>query len=166
MRWREYINDLYSTRNQPATFDSKAEFKPPVSAKQLEQAEAQLGIRLPDELRSLLLDSDGVMEMMSVGGDHWFENNALVWPLRELVEQNGRLAVGDCSRGSRSNSRHRVCLFGWAGCDGIAFGFPLAADGRCSPEVAAWYPVGDRLIRVAPRLEEFIAGWIQCRISV
>ena len=67
--WRELISGLFAD----------AKFSLPATASELERAEAELRIAFPDELRSLLLETNGVMAYYS---------SPLVWPVEEIVTQN------------------------------------------------------------------------------
>ncbi len=67
--WRELISGLFTD----------AKFRAPVTASDLARAEAELRIAFPDELRSLLLETNGVSAYYS---------SPLVWPVEEIVTQN------------------------------------------------------------------------------
>lgn len=67
--WRELISGLFTD----------AKFRPPVTASELEHAERELRIAFPDELRSLLLETNGVSAYYS---------SPLVWPVEEIATQN------------------------------------------------------------------------------
>ena len=67
--WRELISGLFAD----------AKFRAPATASELERAETELRISLPDELRSLLLETNGVAAYYST---------PLVWPVEEIITQN------------------------------------------------------------------------------
>lgn len=69
MSWR----DLLSTEFEDATFN------PAATTAEVRGAEAELGLEFPDELRTLLLESNGV------AADH---SQPLVWSAQEIVRQN------------------------------------------------------------------------------
>src|ERR1041385_2943853 len=58
---------------------SDAEFAGPASGSQLASVEQALGIQLPQDLRELLLESDGVRAHYGAG---------VVWPASEIMKQN------------------------------------------------------------------------------
>ena len=67
--WRELVSRLFDD----------ARFQPPATADQLRQVESALAVTLPADLRSLLLESNGVAAYYSA---------PLVWSAAELIEQN------------------------------------------------------------------------------
>jgi hypothetical protein len=67
--WRERISRLFDD----------ARFQPPATAGQLRQVETIFGVTLPADLRSLLLESNGVAAYYSA---------PLVWSAAEIIEQN------------------------------------------------------------------------------
>lgn len=69
--WKELIGGLYDD----------AEFAPPASDEEIDQIERRLGQTVPDDLRELLRQTDGVRADYGSG---------LVWSVREIVEENVR----------------------------------------------------------------------------
>ncbi len=67
--WRSLISGLFAD----------AKFFAPATTSELERAETELQISFPDELRSLLLETNGVAAHYS---------SPLVWPVEEIVTQN------------------------------------------------------------------------------
>ena len=67
--WREFITGL----NRPVTFEN------PTSPSQLANAEKELGAALPNELRELLLESDGVEGECGP---------AVIWPAERILRDN------------------------------------------------------------------------------
>ncbi|HEY7520373.1 MAG TPA: SMI1/KNR4 family protein [Methylomirabilota bacterium] len=67
--WRELVSRLFDD----------GRFQPPASADQLRQVEAALGVTLPPDLESFLLESNGVAAYYS---------SPLVWSATEIIEQN------------------------------------------------------------------------------
>lgn len=67
--WRELISGLFAD----------AKFGAPATSSAVERAEAELQISLPDELRSLLLETNGVMAHYS---------SPFVWPVEKIVTEN------------------------------------------------------------------------------
>ena len=88
MKWRESISGIYYTRTNQSEFDSKPEFYAAASVDDIALAEAKLHTTFPHCLRSLLLETNGVMEMMKIDTGEWFENIWLVWTIQEIAEQN------------------------------------------------------------------------------
>ena len=67
--WRELVSGLFDD----------ARFQPPATSGQLQQLEATFGLELPADLRSLLLESNGVAAYYSA---------PLVWSAAEMIDQN------------------------------------------------------------------------------
>lgn len=164
MTWQQRITELYKTRAWPRGIAGRPEFYPSVEAAQLTDAEAALDASLPESLRSLLKESDGVMDMMAIDGGEWFESMWLLWSAREIVEQNCYYrAKRERCPGDRDFSR--LVFFADAGTDGIRFAFPV--EGRaCAQRVVVWHPIRDTVDEIAPSLEAFLDGWLTGTITV
>jgi len=67
--WRELVSRLFDD----------ARFRSPATAHELQEVESALGLTLPADLRSLLLESNGVAADYSA---------PLVWSAAEMIEQN------------------------------------------------------------------------------
>ena len=65
--WRDLVLRLFPD----------AKFSPPCTASQLAEAEQELEVKFPEELRSLYLETNGV----KVG-------SSLVWPIPEMIAEN------------------------------------------------------------------------------
>lgn len=164
MGWRELITCIYQDRANLAGVGSRPDFFPRASSEEIGNAETQLNVRLPASLRSLLLESDGVMDMMSVDGGDWFDSMWLLWSLDAIAEQNS--AILDAGDGMQKCGLRRMLFFAGAGADGILFGFPITDEGVCSPSVVVWHPIANEVDEVAESLEEFLRGWLTGAISV
>jgi hypothetical protein len=164
MSWRELINSIYENRAQAPGIGGRPDFYPGASVGDLNEAEVRVNARLPGPLRSLLLETNGVMDMMSIDGGEWFASVWLLWTVQEIVEQNifYRRKHDD---GTYERDFRQLVFFAGAGCDGILFGFPVT-EGACSPRVVVWHPIMDELDELAPSLEVFLRGWLTSTISV
>lgn len=164
MNWRELITGIYDGRPRQPGIAGRAEFYSAASAARIADAEAALDAVLPDSLRSLLLETDGVMDMMAIDGGDWFESMWLLWTVEE-IERRNRAHRAASAAGPRRRDFGDVVFFAGAGTDGILFAFPVT--GRvCSPRVVVWHPIRDELSDLAPSLEDFLRGWLTSTISV
>jgi cell wall assembly regulator SMI1 len=165
MNWRELILGYYETCAQQPGIAKKPQFYPPASAGDIAEAEASLNARFPTAIRSLLLETNGVMDMMAIDGGEWFDCMWLLWTVKELVEQNlsYRAATG---YGTYDRDFRQLVFFAGAGADGILFAFPLMEDRVCASRVVVWHPIMDELDELAPSLEDFLRGWQMGTISV
>jgi hypothetical protein len=162
IKWRELIAGLY--QKQEEGYAVKAEFYPGVSEAELRIAESRLGVELPPQQRSLVLETNGVMETMSVDGGEWFNSGWLLWPLEKIVEENLNI---------RSDSHYRknyipldcFLFFADAG-NGDLFGYSIVnGEIRCG-DVFAWGHENDSRPNIAPSLAQFVEGWNNGTITV
>jgi hypothetical protein len=86
--WRETIERMYAARTNAAGTKSRPVFSPPASGLDVETAEDRLAARFPETLRSLLLECDGIMDQLSVNGGPYFDNMWLLWPVRQIIDEN------------------------------------------------------------------------------
>ena len=153
MDWRRSLLQFNAERSADGP---SLDFRPGASAAAVAAAEQRVGVRFPPSLRSLLQQTNGVMEQMQIGGAleniHW-----LFWPVDQLVKENEshRTIAAEHHMGPAN----AVLFFADAGADGISFGFPVKENGKCRPRVVVWHPIGDTVTEVAPTLEDFFRRW-------
>ncbi len=164
MNWRKLITGIYESRHQQPGIAGKPEFHPGTSAASIADAEAALNSAMPASLRSLLLETNGVMDMMAIDGGDWFESMWLLWKIEEVVEQNRFFRTAH-EEGKYERDFSHLVFFAGARTDGILFAFPVV-DGVCDSRVVVWHPIMDELDDLAPSLEEFLRGWLTSTISV
>ena len=66
MNWRERIIGSYQARSPDPGISGKPGFYPAASEEAVADAETRLDVAFPISLRSLLLESNGVMDMMAI----------------------------------------------------------------------------------------------------
>ena len=164
MSWRKLITGIYDRRQRQPGIAGKLEFYPAASAATVANAEAVLNAALPGSLRSLLLETNGVMDMMAIDGGDWFESIWLLWKIDEIVEQNRNYRAAS-AQGTYDRDFTSLVFFAGAGTDGILFAFPVE-DGVCAPRVVVWHPILDESYELAPSLEDFLRGWLTSTISL
>lgn len=144
--WRELIQQL----------TGECEFAPPASSDQIATAEISLGVNLPDPLRELLSETDGVQGEYGLG---------LVWPAKRIVEDNLMFRGNEEFRDLYMPFNH-LLFFGDAG-NGDQFAFPIDADGVIHrPDVFAWNHENDSRIWVAPSMKVYLDWWLSGRIEL
>lgn len=161
MNWESILSKLNESSNPPGRYQLRQRLFPPATEEAIASAEDVLNTRFPFSLRSLLLESDGVMQMMAVKEGEWFDESWTVWPIHEIVEQNR------WHREHYADRRlSRFLFFSSAGADGIMFGFPAADEPQADLDVYAWYPdeTDDKLL--SNGLERFLIGWRRGDICV
>lgn len=164
MRWREAITGLYASSPRRPGIETKAKFFPPASVANMADANAVLNASLPASLRSLLLETNGVMEMMAIDEGEWFESMWLLWTIEEIIAQN-RFYRAANRNGTYTRDLSSLVFFASAGTDGILFGFTVE-DEVCAPGIMVWHPMMDELDKLSPSLEGFLRGWLTGAISV
>lgn len=137
-------------RGRLAAFGDAARFAPPASPAALGSLETALGLALPDELRSLLAESDGPADRYGA---------SVVWPAAEMARQN---------REFRTNPDFRrlympfdsLLFFGEAG-NGDQF-FHRILDGHVRhPDVYLWDHENDSRTWRAGSLAIFLPSVLQ-----
>jgi len=163
--WRESIERMYVARTNAAATESRPVFSPPTSVLEIEGAETRLGARFPETLKSLLLECDGIMDQLSVDGGPYFDNMWLLWPVRQIVDENMALRKGIGETGSNRVGHDFVFIVS-AGVDGILFGIEATGKPRDDSSIVVWYPIEDRICKLADTFAEFLDGWLSNGITV
>ena len=88
MNWGKFIGNIYQERRRSPGVRARPAFYDAATDSVINTAELRLNVRLAESLRSLLSETDGVMDMMSIDGGEWFENMWLLWTVEELIERN------------------------------------------------------------------------------
>lgn len=130
------------------------EFRPGATVRELEAADASLGVALPQDLRDFLLESNGAFGPYSL---------RLVWPHDQIVRDNLMF---------RSSPDFRdlympfdpLLFFGDAG-NGDQFAFVIVAGAVRMPDVFVWNHENDSRTWVAPDLRRYIEWWSDGRIK-
>lgn len=161
MDWRRTLTQIYADRSAD---EPRPEFRPGVSAEEIAAAEQRLDVLFPSGLRTLLQETNGVMERMQLG-DEVVDVQWLHWPLDEIVVWNERYRA-HTAKSNYSGEAHPVLFFANAGVDGIQFGFSIDQDRQCRSNVVVWHPYDDEITDVAPSLEDFLRGWLNGEIGV
>jgi hypothetical protein len=145
MNWKEHI----------AAICAEATFSEPAEEQALLAAEKQLGMRLPESLRELLAESNGVL------GEY---DLALIWPIERIVADN---------RTFRENNSFRtlympfdgLLFFADAG-SGDQFAFAVAGGQVRRPDIFVWNHEDDSRTWLARDLCDYLEGWISGRIAI
>ena len=87
MNWREFISGIFENNRDDPQFKSKPTFFPPASIDGINDLEANLNTKMPPSLQSLLLETNGVMEMLSIDGGEWSDDMWVIWPFLQQCEE-------------------------------------------------------------------------------
>jgi len=145
MNWKEHIEAICA----------QATFSEPAEVQALLAAETQLGMRLPQSLRELLAESNGVR------GEY---DLALIWPIERIVADN---------RSFRESKSFRtlympfdgLLFFADAG-NGDQFAFAIADGQVRRPDIFVWDHEDDSRTWLAKDLREYLEGWVSGRIAI
>jgi hypothetical protein len=95
MRWKELVIQAFRECNSsPAPVYPR--FEPGATEAHLRDGEFRIGRSIPDDLRSLLAECDGIMEVMEIHAEP-LDIQWLIWPVDTIVERNldpGRAHIG------------------------------------------------------------------------
>ena len=143
--WRESI----------LQWERSAKFAQPTSMTALAEAEAALGSTFPEDLRSLLLESNGVSGEYGLG---------LVWDVARIVKDNKFFrAQADFRR--LYMSFESLFFFADAG-NGDQFAFRVLAGQVKKSGVYAWNHENDSRIWVASSLKQYLEWWLSGKIKL
>ena len=157
--WRELISALTANIRPIGDLEPGPEFFPGATPDQLNTVERILRLPLPEQLRALLAESNGVLVCF---GQHF------IWNTDELLQYNQPPWItSDYWWHSRTGKEiQHLLFFGDAGVDGVQFGFPITADGTVIERVVAWYPIGREQVRKASSLKDYVEEWLSGTLTV
>ena len=150
MNWKEYIQTICVQAKC-----EEANFSEPAEEQALSAAETQLGMRLPQELRELLAESNGVL------GEY---DLALIWPIERILSDN-RLFREDESFKTLYMPFDGLLFFADAG-NGDQFAFAVAGGQVRRPDIFVWNHEDDSRTWLAKDLRDYLEGWVSGRIAI
>lgn len=127
----------------------------PASDHDLRAAETALSVALPEALRELLLETDGVDGEYGLG---------LIWPAARIREDNVRFR-NDPEFTELYMPFEPLLFFADAG-NGDQFAFVILAGAITRPDVFAWDHEDDSRTWVAPSLEKYLEWWLSGRLKL
>lgn len=143
--WREWIKHL----------DAQAVFVPGATAERLDQLERTLGVRLPNDLKSLLRESDGIE------GEYGLH---VIWSADEIEELN-RQRREDAGFRSTYMPLDALLFFADAG-DGEMFALGIIDGSIQRPYVYVWNPINDSRTWVASSIRHYLESWLTGRLKL
>jgi hypothetical protein len=145
MNWKEHI----------AAICSEATFSEPADEQALLAAETRLSMRLPESLRELLAESNGVL------GEYEL---ALIWPIERIVADNRTFRECESFR-TLYMPFDGLLFFADAG-NGDQFAFAVAGGQVRRPDIFVWNHEDDSRTWLARDLGDYLEGWISGRIAI
>jgi len=145
MNWRAYLR----------TLSSDITLHPAVDEDLLAKSEVALSVRFPEQLRSLLEQTNGVSGKYEL---------PLVWSIERIVEDNLHV---------RSNAQFAelympfdsLLFFADAG-NGDQFAFPIVGRSIRGSDVFAWDHENDSRSWVAPSLQTYLEWWLSGKLKL
>src|SRR5437763_1402470 len=116
MDWKEYIQQLYA-RNKSTPPEIVPQFYKPCSSLEIQTLEKTLGLLLSDELRTLLLQTNGIGQQMEIDKTLILIGH-LVEPMDQILAETKYYR----DQWQRDPSQRPMLFFGRPGVDGILFG--------------------------------------------
>jgi hypothetical protein len=124
----------------------------PVNPDALSDAEERLGVILPEDLRSLLFETDGI------GGAGRGEP---VWPVERIAEENLLLRTAGSTPALPDGADDDLVFFGDAG-EGRLLAYELDEGGEISePDVFVWQPGSGDAVWIASDLQSLLDDWVR-----
>jgi hypothetical protein len=143
--WREFIQSLTAdfTFHTPAILD------------EVENVESSLRVLFPDELKSLLQESDGVKGSYGTG---------LIWNVQRIKKDNLNFRQIPDFKELYMPFDH-LLFFADAG-DGDQFAFGILNGEIRNPDIFVWNHENDSRTWVAPSLDVYLEWWLNGKLKV
>lgn len=143
--WKELVSGL----------SDEYEFQKPADEKEIINAEEQLGVGLPHELKELLKESNGIF------GEYHI---SLIWDIKRIVQDN--LSFRNSSDFKELYMPFDCLLFFSDAGNGDQFAY-LIINGKINKDdIYVWNHEDDSRTWVASSLKWFIDGWSNVQISI
>jgi hypothetical protein len=128
----------------------------PVDPDALGDAEERLGMVLPEDLRSLLSESDGI---------NGAGRGEPVWPVERIAEENVLLRSAGSTPALPDGADDDLLFFGDAG-QGLLFAYELDAGGEVSEsDVFVWQPGLGEAVWIASDLQSLLDDWVRGELT-
>lgn len=165
MNWRAIYSQIYPLRATALNQQVKPRFVKGCRQYQVDRLETRLDAVLPESLRTLMLESDGVQEWYLGEHGDWAEDFYLPWPAEEMIKYNEHFRSAAFQNKHQTDFRN-LLVFARTGTDGLYFGHPIRDDRTCSPMVVAWNSTDHTVTDRAPDFESFLQDWLTSLESV
>lgn len=146
--WQDFVQNLTET----------CEFFPSVTEEDIKEVEISLKVNLPNDLRTLLLETNGIYDTHA--------KIHLIWTLEEIARMNLLLRTQATYAKSYMPLNH-LLFFANMGIDDILLAFPIAASGDAkNKDIIAWYPIEDSRPVIAFSLKHYLQSWISGKLKL
>lgn len=154
--WRELIQTL--AQDSENTY----EFAPAATYFQLERIEQLFNVKLPATLRQLLLETNGVRQVMFYN-DERVPVGQIIWDTESVQRQNRKMRT-DPAYQDFYLSFDTLFFFGSPNTDSVRFALSIH-ETQVTEIIVAWYATDDRRVQVATSLQTFIEDWLSGRMT-
>ena len=135
MFWRGFLQQICTA----------CEFEPPAPEAALAEVEMALAIRVPDELRDLWQEANGVQD----------KYGPMIWSTQAVIEENLELRAYPDQNDLYMTFESMLCFMPDGG--GDLFFFPIQGDGKVNrPDIFVWKHETDSREWVASNLQSFL----------
>ena len=155
--WRELIQSLAQDN------DNAYEFAPAATYFQLERIEQIFGIKLPAALRQLLLETNGVRQVMFYNEER-VPVGQIIWDTEAMQRHNRKMRT-DPAYHDFYLPLDTLFFFGSPGTDGVRFAVSIN-EGKATETIVVWYAADDRRVQVATSLQTFIEDWLSSKLAL
>ncbi len=142
--WKEFINSL----------SDEYEFQEPAKEKDIIEAEGQLDVELPHDLKELLKESNGILGEYRI---------SIIWDIKRIVQDN--LNFRNSSDFKELYMPFDCLLFFADAGNGDQFAYPILNGTISKDDIYVWNHEDDSRTWVASSLKWFIDGWSSGQIS-
>jgi hypothetical protein len=155
--WRELITSVAKDT------DYTYEFAPPATYFQLDRLEQIFAAKLPDALRRLLLESNGVRQILHYNKER-VPMGQILWNA-DTIQRNNRKMRTDLAYRDFYLPFDDLLFFASPATEGIQFALQIH-DNHATETVIAWSPSDDSRTEKATTIKEFIEGWLSGKLEV
>ncbi|MGG0188006.1 SMI1/KNR4 family protein [Bacillus rhizoplanae] len=143
--WKTFIN----------TISTAFQFKSPATKAEISQIKEKLNVELPNDLSSLLNETNGVFDEYDC---------PFIWSIEQILEENLNVRMFD---DFKDLYMPFDCLLFFAdGGNGDLFGYAILNGAIQKDDVYVWNHENDSRTWVAPSLQTFIEWWNDGTITV
>jgi SMI1-KNR4 cell-wall len=141
--------------NLISKYSDKCSFNQPVDVKKIEECEKGFGFKLPQQLKDVLLESNGIQGEYGLG---------LLWTIEEIIIRNKEF---------RSNPDFKelympfdnLLFFADAG-NGDQFGFSIVNGQISRNDIFVWNHENDGRVWVAPNIIKYFEWWLSGQLEI
>ncbi|MGO4275010.1 SMI1/KNR4 family protein [Paenibacillus sp. TAF58] len=145
MMWKEFVTKC----------SDRCEFVTPTLHEQLSLAEKELAVILNDDLKDLLLETNGIK------GEYGID---IIWSIDRILKDNITFRTFEEFKELYMPFDH-LLFFSDAG-NGDQFAFPILNGKMENDNIFVWNHEDDSRMWIASSLKNFIKGWLDGTISV